>query len=596
MYVNTLITLQENLSTYGIDGKKVTGHVTITSPGLIKCYVQNLKKQIDGRTYAFYAFSKTKDKGIRLGSLSNDKETKWIIDGKNIGNAGINLEELDGVAIVVEDEMRGADTILIGFKSNRYMIIPLIDEIYKKRLRPGNPSAKADSSVSSPVKPGGLANPSAKASSSVSSPVKLVDSATSSVKASSPVSSPVKLGDSATSSAKADSSVSSPVKPGGSATSSAKASSPVSSPVKLGEPVNPSAKADSPVSSPVKLGEPVNSSAKADSPVSSPVELGEPVNSSVKASSSANSSAEADSLVSLLAKLGDLANSSAKASSSVSSPVKTGESVNPFNQSDCPGNAPPRNEKKSGIIVEPDPLQEGVSPITIPSGQQGNIDEQDFKKIEALDKQVDKEIECERLEDIDIDLLKIAEKLQEIGKKPNIKQGKKSDRPLTSSNIPIADSIREEPKPEHDEVSRELQRIINMLKENQEVRQKTKGIEEQIEKMRKLPQNHKLAQKSNLEKTLESRYMAQQLTGEEEEELEKEESLDTCPKNALNFISAEAEGIEIQSIVQQNSEQVEGFEQKESANFQDEIDYIGEIDKKIREIESRRRQQESNRY
>ena len=566
MYVNTLITLQENLSTYGIDGKKVTGHVTITSPGLIKCYVQNLKKQIDGRTYAFYAFSKTKDKGIRLGSLSNDKETKWIIDGKNIGNAGINLEELDGVAIVVEDDMRGADTILIGFKSNRYMIIPLIDEIYKKRLRPGNTAAKADSSVSSPVKPGGLANPSAKASSSVSSPVKLGDSVNSSAKTSSSVSSPVKLGDSANSLAKASSSVSSPVKLGDSATSSAKASSPVSSPVKLGEPVNPSAKASSSVNSSVKIGD------------------------------SATSSAEADSLVSLLVKLGDLANSSAKASSSVNSPVKTGESVNPFNQSDYPGNAPPRNEKKSGIIVEPDPLQEGVCPITIPSGQQGNIDKQDFKKIKALDKQVDKEIECERLEDIDIDLLKIAEKLQEIGKEPNIKQGKKSDRPLTSSNIPIADSIREDAKPEHDEVSRELQRIINMLKENQEVRQKTKGIEEQIEKMRQLPQNHKLVQKSNLEKTLESRYMAQQLTGEEEEELEKEESLDTCPKNALNFISAETEGIEIQSIVQQNSEQVEGFEKKESTNFQDEIDYIGEIDKKIREIESRRRQQESNRY
>ena len=48
--------------------------------------------------------------------------------------------------------------------------------------------------------------------------------------------------------------------------------------------------------------------------------------------------------------------------------------------------------------------------------------------------------------------------------------------------------------------------------------------------------------------------------------------------------------------MQQNSEKVEGFEKKESTNFQDEIDYSGEIDKKIREIESRRRQQESNRY
>ena len=289
--------------------------------------------------------------------------------------------------------------------------------------------------------------------------------------------------------------------------------------------------------------------------------------------------------------------------------AKAEDSVTISEKLDCPGNPPPRNEKKSGIMVEADSLQEGVGPIifsvkeqvaqdseigNLPSGQQGNIDEGDLKKIKTLDKQVNKEIECERLENIDIDLFKIAAKLQEIGKESNIKQGKKSDRPLTTSNIPIDESIREGPKPEHDEVSRELQRIINMLKENQEVRQKAKGIEEQIEKMRQLPQNHKLVQKSNLEKTLESRYMAQQLMGEEE--IEKEESSDTSPRNALNFMSTETNGIDIPSIVQQNSEQVEEVEKKENTNSLDEIDYIGEIDKKIREIESRRRQQESNKY
>ncbi len=45
MYVNTLISLQENIPTYGVEGKTVTGHVTISTPGIIKCYVQNLKKQ-----------------------------------------------------------------------------------------------------------------------------------------------------------------------------------------------------------------------------------------------------------------------------------------------------------------------------------------------------------------------------------------------------------------------------------------------------------------------------------------------------------------------------------------------------------------------
>ena len=62
MYVNNLISLQENISTYGIDGQKVTGHVTLSSPGMIRCYVQNLKALPAGNNYVFCVFSKTNNR------------------------------------------------------------------------------------------------------------------------------------------------------------------------------------------------------------------------------------------------------------------------------------------------------------------------------------------------------------------------------------------------------------------------------------------------------------------------------------------------------------------------------------------------------
>ena len=474
MYVNALITLQENLSTYGIEGKRVTGHVIITSPGLIKCYVQNLKKQASGQTYALYAFSKTKDNGIRLGNLGSDKETKWIIDGKNIENSGMNLEELDAIAIVVEDDMRGADTILMGFKNNRYMIIPLIDEIFKKRVKS--------------VRPGGHGSPSVKPEKSTA----------------------------------------------------------------------PSQKA----------GYTENTLTKSGKLPPKPVEPGNPL----------------------------------------SKPAKSEYS-------------PPRNEKKIGAIVNPDPVSEGIGPVIIPQPgiqNQGGLgpdiilqtemqnqgeaevtscpiekevsqsfkvknqdtipEKQDFIKVKILDKKVNEKTQGGRIESIDLDLLNIAEKLKQIGRHSSEGQNVKPDTPIAYNNISEASKVREDAKDGQDEVSKELQRIINMLKENQEIKQKTKGIEEQIERMRKLPQTHKFTQKSDLEKTLESRYMAQQLTGVETEDELEEESYDTSPKNALNFMLLEKQENLVEKIVDE----------------QDEIDYIHEIDKKIREIEERRRQQKDN--
>jgi len=130
MYVNLLITLQENASTYGITGKGLSGHITMRSPGRIMCYVQNLRQSSGQGTYGLYAFSKANSKGVRIGDLTGERETKWLVDEKNVCDSGLKLDELDGVAVVAENFLRqGTEMVLSGFKENRFMIIPLIEDI-----------------------------------------------------------------------------------------------------------------------------------------------------------------------------------------------------------------------------------------------------------------------------------------------------------------------------------------------------------------------------------------------------------------------------------------------------------------------------------
>lgn len=132
MYVNTLITLQENLPTYAQPGQHIMGHVTLMSPGWIKCYVQNLKPATNESKYTFFIFSKAHQKGIRLGELSTQKETKWLVNEANIEESGLTLNDIDGVCIVDETETNGADTIAMGFMNGRYIIMPMIETILRK--------------------------------------------------------------------------------------------------------------------------------------------------------------------------------------------------------------------------------------------------------------------------------------------------------------------------------------------------------------------------------------------------------------------------------------------------------------------------------
>ena len=132
MYVNTLISLQENIPTYGVEGKTVTGHVTISTPGIIRCYVQNLK-QTNNRTFELYVLSSKQDTGVRIGELGKEKETKWRVDEHSVMGSNIALKDIDGVAIIVkENELRGVDAILLGFKNERFTVLPILESIVPK--------------------------------------------------------------------------------------------------------------------------------------------------------------------------------------------------------------------------------------------------------------------------------------------------------------------------------------------------------------------------------------------------------------------------------------------------------------------------------
>ena len=513
MYVNTLITLQENFSTYGLDGNKVTGHVTLNSPGLIKCYVQNLKQSISGQTYALYAFSKAKDKGVRIGALSSNKETKWMVEAKNIGGSGITLEEVDGVAIVSEDNQRGADTILMGFKNNRYMIIPLIDQITRKRLSPkpqtSGSTGNSENHTKKSMKP---ENPPPE-------PQKPVE-------VESPVPKPLVMG-----------CLGSPMP-------------------KLPQQPVPGCLGSLPPMPPVP-----ESLAKPTPSVPTLEEVNKPTPSVPTLESPNNSSPS----------------------------VSVQESSDDLTQSSPPN---PSTEEVSEHMVEADEIPSDLGPSVL----QQKDSTQEPGPVIPNSSMPEYQEETGGADTVNISVLKIAEMLKEIEMKAKVEpiakanQEKEEREDAESLNQDIKQNLEDKTRI-HKKVTQELRRIINILRENKENREEDRGVKEQIEKMRELPQSHKLTEKPTIEKTLESRYMEQKI--EEclgEEHFERIISNDTTPKKALNFILKQQD--EVEFVANKTPEGTESREEayKEKVE-QPPIDYLSEIDKKIKEIEAKRKQE-----
>ena len=95
-----------------------------------------------------------------------------------------------------------------------------------------------------------------------------------------------------------------------------------------------------------------------------------------------------------------------------------------------------------------------------------------------------------------------------------------------------------------------MDQIINQIKEDEQINKKTRSIEQQIEQMSNIPQMHK--QKV-------------------EETSEQEVTIEACdPKKALEYLAALKKDI------------------SETTENQGEIDYLQEINNKIKEIEEKR--------
>ncbi|ONI45842.1 hypothetical protein AN641_03075 [Candidatus Epulonipiscioides gigas] len=135
MSLNTFINLEGNIIGYSQNDKPLTGHVTIGMPGRVKLYVDNLK-DAETKNYVCYLMSKTKNKAVRLGEItppSQNKQSTFKIDLKNIGGKGLMCQDIDGVAVVIEGASVGnTDIILSGYDGATYTPSPLLQQALPK--------------------------------------------------------------------------------------------------------------------------------------------------------------------------------------------------------------------------------------------------------------------------------------------------------------------------------------------------------------------------------------------------------------------------------------------------------------------------------
>ena len=576
MYVDTLITLQENLTTYAVEGKKVTGHVTINSPGMIKCYVQNLKEQQSGKEYAFYAFSKAKDKGVRIGKLGKNKETKWIVDEKNIQSSGLKLSELDGVAIVSENDMRGADTVAMGFKNNRYIIIPLIDDIVKTM------QSKQSYTVSSQPSTNTTTNSTATTTTSNTTTNKHFVKPDPIIKGETPVSQNYNQSN---------------------GQYNLKDMSPYSG--NLGQ-SNQSSNG-------------VNNTNSNDNNNYSNSMMPNNTGTSNNATSSNNSSMNSNVSSSNNMSMSNNANSS----NAMDQIQDNNNSNTDMGQQDSAGNNNPDGENVDLIFWETPLNDNGQQENSVNQGNivmntdNGNmaktsekLEDSNYTKKSVLQSST-QTADGEMIEDNESELEKIAQTLQEIENDPAIVKGVESGIPITTGKPVTATTVRDDledtPQSEEDidtiteRTAQELEKIIDKLKEDQTIRSKIQEIERQLVKLHDEEDRASVESKSPIEEKLEARYVEKQdndIDSREEREIVEEvedidvleeNSMDTSPRNALTFIHACIKEFKEKGL--HTLESIKKPITNKQEKIQDEVNYINEIDRRIKEIEERRKQE-----
>lgn len=567
MYVNTLITLQENLTTYAVEGKKVSGHVTMNSPGMIKCYIQNLRGQEIGHKYAFYAFSKTHNKAVRIGELGKNKETHWVVSEKNVEGSGIKLEDLDAVAIVAENSMRGADTVAMGFKNSRYMIIPLIDEVVKKM--PSMKSKTADNNCKIPVQPDYVQKGK--------SPIKAQE---------------LKSG-------------------GNSNTANTNSKDSSQMPTDQGEIM-------SIYNQPITPNEDTNGSGNNNNTVGYYGNQTGNANQTQNASTMNGMSMPANQGGSMNI-LGGATNQNGNMNN-VNGQMNQGQiSQSQMNQN---GSQVMADDDLEFVTEEEMQIAQSSSNMAKMNGQNNDntvpgmsegLEEIVFVKSPIITgNEFEDSMADEDLEDEEAELTKITEKLKNAEKQPVTYSSIKSSTSLASSGISNNSVGRDESKTIDEaleKTSQELRSIIERLSSNGEVRDKIESLKNEIEKISELSRTYKEDEKPHLEKTLEERYIGRQKAEQEDEQDDREKEIsleveqeeidenvtektnlfETVPREAVTFIKHCIEKIMPQENGTQNCKKEAIVDEKRS--IKEEVDYISEIDRRIQEIEERRKRE-----
>ena len=218
----------------------------------------------------------------------------------------------------------------------------------------------------------------------------------------------------------------------------------------------------------------------------------------------------------------------------------------------------------------------------------------------------------EDLEDEEAELTKITEKLKNAEKQPVTYSSIKSSTSLASSGISNNSVGRDESKTIDEaleKTSQELRSIIERLSSNGEVRDKIESLKNEIEKISELSRTYKEDEKPHLEKTLEERYIGRQKAEQEDEQDDREKEIsleveqeeidenvtektnlfETVPREAVTFIKHCIEKIMPQENGTQNCKKEAIVDEKRS--IKEEVDYISEIDRRIQEIEERRKRE-----
>ncbi|MBP3888294.1 MAG: hypothetical protein J6F30_11740 [Cellulosilyticum sp.] len=601
MYVDTLITLQENLATYAVEGKKVTGHVTMNSPGMIKCYIQNLKGQSTGSEYALYAFSKAKDKGVRIGKLGKNKETKWMVSEKNVQNSGIKLEELDAVAIVAENDMRGADTIAMGFKSNRYIIVPMIDDIAKVIQGKQGYSAKDYTSTNSTNKKLVQPDPIVKGNNPISK-----NTSTSTTKYN------LKEGNQYDGTCGQSNTTTSNTMGSGAGVGSntqGTGTGMVSNTQGTGTSMGSNTMGTGTGVGSNKMGTGVsagsNTMGTGVSAGSNTMGTGVNVGSNTMGTGTSiggNTQGTGSGVSSNTIGIGD--NTVGTGGEIEFEYISDGQNDQPISVNNNNAGATNQTIEQSDFTKQP-LLGNVAQSIDAQASNNQAIDTQ-INNNQATDSQGNNI--GESIEDTEAILIKIAQKLQELENNPAIIKGVNSGIPVSKGKANPASVVRDDDTPLDDitaKTSEELERIIARLKGDQTITNKIKEIEEQLTQIQNQDEEPVSSSRSNIEEKLESIYMEKQLEvqndsdtrdliieAEKNEEIEvgvEPEMLNTSPRNALTFIKACMKEFKEKGFlaVEKNKKSIMG----ERKSVQDEVDYISEIDKKIKEIEERRKQE-----